>query len=152
RRSARHSRQVLASAAGRGREGAAANLPLHDHAERARRLDRRPQGPRPAHRADRQGSDRGDRTVSSTAPGRSTPAGDEIVFSCRGASGRASDKERPRRLLSGLPLEPAGGGFFPVGGPSGTGKTTLLRVLGGLTPCTAGEVTVHGRAIDGPPE
>jgi NitT/TauT family transport system ATP-binding protein len=38
-----------------------------------------------------------------------------------------------------------------VVGPSGTGKTTLLRLLGGLTPCTRGAVSVNGRPIDGPP-
>lgn len=38
-------------------------------------------------------------------------------------------------------------------GRSGTGKTTLLRVLGGLlSPTPGSNVTFHGRPIDGPPE
>jgi NitT/TauT family transport system ATP-binding protein len=43
------------------------------------------------------------------------------------------------------------GEFLTVVGPSGTGKTTLLRVLGGLTASTRGAVHVNGRLIDGPP-
>jgi len=89
--------------------------------------------------------------VSSAAPGRSTQAGDEIVFSCRGASVELPHQSGSRRILSDITLELRRGEFLTVVGPSGTGKTTLLRVLGGLTPCTAGAVTVHGRAIDGPP-
>jgi NitT/TauT family transport system ATP-binding protein len=36
-------------------------------------------------------------------------------------------------------------------GRSGTGKTTLLRVLGGLLAPTSGVARVYGQAIDGPP-
>ena len=37
-------------------------------------------------------------------------------------------------------------------GPSGTGKTTLLRAMGGLTPTVSGSVLVHGKELDGPPK
>lgn len=43
------------------------------------------------------------------------------------------------------------GHFVAIVGPSGVGKTTLLRILTGLTKPTAGTVEVRGRAIDGPP-
>ncbi len=39
-----------------------------------------------------------------------------------------------------------------VVGPSGVGKTTLLRCIGGLLPPTTGEVRLFGKTISGPPE
>jgi NitT/TauT family transport system ATP-binding protein len=56
-----------------------------------------------------------------------------------------------RRILADISLELRRGEFLTVVGPSGTGKTTLLRVLGGLTASTRGAVYVNGRPIDGPP-
>ncbi|MGZ3286296.1 MAG: ABC transporter ATP-binding protein, partial [Xanthobacteraceae bacterium] len=56
-----------------------------------------------------------------------------------------------RRILADISLELCRGEFLTVVGPSGTGKTTLLRVLGGLTAGTRGAVYVNGRLIDGPP-
>jgi NitT/TauT family transport system ATP-binding protein len=56
-----------------------------------------------------------------------------------------------RRVLADISLELRRGEFLTVVGPSGTGKTTLLRVLGGLTASTRGAVYVNGRLIDGPP-
>lgn len=43
------------------------------------------------------------------------------------------------------------GHFVAIVGPSGVGKTTLLRILTGLTKPTSGTVQVRGQAIDGPP-
>ncbi len=42
--------------------------------------------------------------------------------------------------------------FVCVVGPSGCGKTTLLKCMSGLLQPTAGEITLHGRKISGPPE
>lgn len=36
-------------------------------------------------------------------------------------------------------------------GPSGVGKTTLLKCLAGLEPATSGTASIDGRVIDGPP-
>ncbi|WP_345149757.1 ABC transporter ATP-binding protein [Arthrobacter ginkgonis] len=36
-------------------------------------------------------------------------------------------------------------------GPSGVGKTTLLKCLAGLQPATSGTAAIDGRTIDGPP-
>ena len=60
-------------------------------------------------------------------------------------------QDGPRRILDRISLELRRGEFLTVVGPSGTGKTTLLRLLGGLTPSTQGAVQVNGRPIDGPP-
>jgi NitT/TauT family transport system ATP-binding protein len=40
--------------------------------------------------------------------------------------------------------------FLTVIGPSGGGKTTLLRVIGGLIPYDEGEVTIDGAPVTGP--
>ena len=39
-----------------------------------------------------------------------------------------------------------------VVGPSGCGKTTLLKCMSGLLPATTGQVLLHGKPIEGPPE
>lgn len=44
------------------------------------------------------------------------------------------------------------GHFVAIVGPSGVGKTTLLRILTGLTKPTSGTVQVRGQGIDGPPD
>jgi zinc/manganese transport system ATP-binding protein len=49
-----------------------------------------------------------------------------------------------RALWSGLDLEVAPGEFLAVLGPNGSGKTSLLRVLLGLQPLTAGSVRLAG--------
>lgn len=50
-----------------------------------------------------------------------------------------------RTLWSDLSLEVAPGEFLAVLGPNGSGKTSLLKVLLGIQPLTAGSVEVCGR-------
>jgi NitT/TauT family transport system ATP-binding protein len=78
-------------------------------------------------------------------------ASNDFVFSCRNACVELPHKDGTRPILSDITLELRRGEFLTVVGPSGTGKTTLLRLLGGLTPYSKGTVSVHGHAIDGPP-
>ncbi|ERF55118.1 ABC transporter, ATP-binding protein, partial [Cutibacterium avidum TM16] len=52
-----------------------------------------------------------------------------------------------RVLWSGLDLVVEPGEFIAVLGPNGVGKTTLLRVLLGQTPLTAGTAMVAGRPV-----
>jgi NitT/TauT family transport system ATP-binding protein len=89
--------------------------------------------------------------VTAGAPGRSTGAEPDLVFSCQGASVELPHRNGARRILDDISLELRRGEILTIVGPSGTGKTTLLRLLGGLTPATRGAVHVNGRAIDGPP-
>ncbi len=49
--------------------------------------------------------------------------------------------------LRGVNLEVQAGEFLSIVGPSGSGKSTLFHIVGGLTPPTAGEVTVAGRNV-----
>ncbi len=50
--------------------------------------------------------------------------------------------------LRGVSLEVADGELVALLGPSGGGKSTLLRVIAGLEPADAGEVWLHGRRVD----
>jgi zinc/manganese transport system ATP-binding protein len=52
-----------------------------------------------------------------------------------------------RTLWDGLDLDVVPGEFLAVLGPNGSGKTSLLRVLLGLTPLTSGDVELGGRPV-----
>ena len=52
------------------------------------------------------------------------------------------------RIFSGVRLALGAGGLLRVRGPNGSGKTSLLRILAGLTRPSAGEVRWRGRAPD----
>ncbi|MEW6690625.1 MAG: cytochrome c biogenesis heme-transporting ATPase CcmA [Pseudomonadota bacterium] len=52
------------------------------------------------------------------------------------------------RLFSALDFALEGGSLLRVRGPNGSGKTSLLRILAGLTRPAAGAVRWRGRALD----
>ena len=52
-------------------------------------------------------------------------------------------------ILRGIDLSVAPGGSVGIVGPSGSGKSSLLMVMGGLETATAGSVQVLGTALDG---
>ncbi len=52
-----------------------------------------------------------------------------------------------RQVLQGVTWSVAPGEFVGLIGPNGCGKTTLLRVLSGVLPMTAGEVRVQGTPL-----
>ncbi len=57
-----------------------------------------------------------------------------------------------RPILDDVNLQVRAGEFLTIMGRSGTGKTTLLRVLGGLLdPTPSSKVTFDGARVDGPP-
>ncbi|WP_328429603.1 ABC transporter ATP-binding protein [Streptomyces sp. NBC_00443] len=51
--------------------------------------------------------------------------------------------------LQDIGLHIAEGEFVAVVGRSGCGKSTLLRLIAGLLPVTAGEITIGGEQVDG---
>ncbi len=55
--------------------------------------------------------------------------------------------EYEKELLSGIDLSIAPGEFVAVTGPSGGGKTTLMKIMLGLFEPTAGEVLIDGKPL-----
>ncbi len=56
----------------------------------------------------------------------------------------------PVRALQAVTLTVGEREFVSLVGPSGCGKTTLLMVIAGLIPPTAGEIRLRGEPLDGP--
>ena len=74
------------------------------------------------------------------------------IFECRSASVSFHFGSSVRPIISDIGLKIHEAEFLSIVGPSGTGKTTLLRVLGGLLRPTSGEVRMKGKVLTGPPE
>jgi iron complex transport system ATP-binding protein len=53
----------------------------------------------------------------------------------------------PHRAVGGVSLEISRGAFVGILGPNGSGKTTTLKLLGGLLPPASGEVTLDDRPL-----
>lgn len=60
----------------------------------------------------------------------------------------SGNKRRP--ILEDINLEVGEGEIVGIIGPSGTGKTSLLRVLAGLESATSGSVQFDGESMNGP--
>ena len=74
----------------------------------------------------------------------------DLAFRCLGLSIDVGDEER--RIIEGLDLEVPRCQFLCVLGESGVGKTTLLRVFGGLAPAAPGsQLELNSQPIIGPP-
>ena len=61
--------------------------------------------------------------------------------------GLSKEYVRGQRVLAGLDLDVAGAGLTAVIGPSGTGKSTLLRCINRLVEPTTGQILFGGRDI-----
>jgi NitT/TauT family transport system ATP-binding protein len=83
--------------------------------------------------------------------GETAPAG-EHIFSCRKLGLALMHHGSRRRIVEDIDLEVRRGEFLTIVGASGTGKTTLLRLLGGLMPASGGTISFRGKPVDGPPE
>jgi len=57
---------------------------------------------------------------------------------------------RPVRALQSFDIDINAGEFLSIVGPSGCGKSTFLNVLLGLIKPDSGDITIHGKAINGP--
>src|SRR5437764_1177423 len=75
------------------------------------------------------------------------------AYQCRGLSVELESSDGPRRILADIDLDVGEAEFVSVLGRSGTGKTTLLRILGGLLdPAPSSTVRFQGDPVKGPPE
>ena len=54
-------------------------------------------------------------------------------------------------IIGDLTFSTEAGEIMCIVGPSGVGKTTLLKCLAGLHPSTGGTISIDGRTISGPP-
>lgn len=72
------------------------------------------------------------------------------VLAASGVAFSYTTADGPRPILGDITFDLSGGEFVSLVGPSGIGKTTLLRVLCGLMQPTSGAVTMHGRVVSEP--
>lgn len=74
---------------------------------------------------------------------------DSIVLSARHVSKAFNSASGPISVIDDLHLDIRNGDVTCLVGPSGVGKTTLLRLLSGLAPPTTGQVSMNGSVITG---
>jgi NitT/TauT family transport system ATP-binding protein len=72
------------------------------------------------------------------------------LLSVERVSAAYTDRRGELAVLRSLSFRVPRGQFVCVLGPSGVGKSTLLRLLAGLLPPAAGRVEFAGRRVDGP--
>ena len=86
------------------------------------------------------------------APRQSAIAGKaDLAFRCRSLSVDLGLGDTRRRIINDLNLELPKNQFVCILGESGVGKTTLLRVFGGLVPASEGTIELNGQPVSGPP-
>ncbi|HJQ48783.1 MAG TPA: ABC transporter ATP-binding protein [Amycolatopsis sp.] len=93
--------------------------------------------------------------MSDSAAGRqgtidSPATGSGPTYRLAGASVVLPATDGDRRILTDITFDVTPGEIVGIVGKSGTGKTTLLRVLGGLVGISSGTAQLQGRPIDGP--
>ncbi|MGH3662426.1 MAG: ABC transporter ATP-binding protein, partial [Micromonosporaceae bacterium] len=86
---------------------------------------------------------------SASRPAAEPPPGK--VLECRGVGVSLVGAAGRTEILSEVSFSVARGEFISILGTSGTGKTTLLRALGGLQDPSGGELRCNDARIDGPP-
>jgi NitT/TauT family transport system ATP-binding protein len=72
------------------------------------------------------------------------------LLSVEGLKKVFSNGNESRTVLDGISFRLSSSDSFAVVGPSGCGKTTLLLIIAGLLPATAGSVLLEGDKIEGP--
>ena len=75
----------------------------------------------------------------------------QVRLSVREVSKTYGSGRTAATVIASLSFEVLAGEVVCVVGPSGVGKTTLLKCLSGLQPVSSGSVLLDGEEIDGPP-
>src|SRR5258706_14526705 len=76
----------------------------------------------------------------------------KIVLWVQDLSKSYGDPSNERLVLDRIDLEARAGEFVCIVGPSGTGKTPLLRCMAGLLTPSRGAVRLDGEIVSGPPQ
>ena len=71
----------------------------------------------------------------------------DILLSAHGLTKTYAMGRRELEVLRGVDIEIARGGFVALRGASGTGKSTLLHLVGGLDTPNAGEIIFNGQKL-----
>jgi NitT/TauT family transport system ATP-binding protein len=79
------------------------------------------------------------------------PAGGDNIYECDAVSLELFPHGQRRLIIDQLSLDVRAGEFLTIVGSSGTGKSTLLRLLGGLMPASSGAIRFRGAPVTGAP-
>lgn len=90
------------------------------------------------------------RSLQYEAPAPAPSASPALAFNLRGLELEYREGHHTARPLDGIDLEIPRGQFVCILGPSGQGKSTLLRCLAGLLEPTGGQLLADGRQVTGP--
>lgn len=74
-------------------------------------------------------------------------ATDKPIISCRNLSKIYRMGEQEVRALDGVDLDISAGEFVAIMGPSGSGKSSLMNLIGALDRPSSGEMWINGRAL-----
>jgi NitT/TauT family transport system ATP-binding protein len=89
-------------------------------------------------------------STESTAESDLTYSNAGRIFDLSGVGVELGAKSKRRSILTDVSFTVATGEIVGILGPSGTGKTTLLKLLGGLLRPTSGTVLLDGEPVSGP--
>jgi lipoprotein-releasing system ATP-binding protein len=92
-------------------------------------------------------NDRGGSSPRTAAAPVATSGGAELLLRAEALDKSFFDADREVRVLRGLEMEVKAGEEIAIVGQSGTGKSTLLHILGSLETPTAGKVYFEGQDL-----
>jgi putative ABC transport system ATP-binding protein len=82
-----------------------------------------------------------------TDPAATSAAHNKPIISCRNLSKIYRMGDQEVRALDGVDLDIHAGEFVAIMGPSGSGKSSLMNLIGALDRPTSGEMWINGRAL-----
>ncbi|PQZ96428.1 ABC transporter [Arthrobacter sp. MYb227] len=93
-------------------------------------------------------------TISTTRPGSEEPLSTTTTIprlEVQGLAKSYGSGAAAAHIIGDLTFSISAGEVVCIVGPSGVGKTTLLKCLAGLHPSTGGNIKIDGKEISGPP-